>query len=292
MRKPFGLLSTPPFNILSIKKPVALLAGEGVMPGHILDEIQAASIPVLLLAIRNVTSPRLVERADKVVFLQVTQLGKAIRSCKNYGAEELVFAGRVHHKNLFSISSWKMDWTTFKIFYKLKDKRANSLFLAIVEQFAHAGITVASSVKYLKRFLAKEGVLTKKSPCSSIWKEVHFGVPLAKELGRLDIGQTIVVKNQAVVAVEAMEGTDLCLERAGQIAGEGCVVVKMAKPSQDMRFDVPVVGVNTIEKLAKIGAKALVIEAEQTLLIDPETLSVADQLGVVVIALPKNPTCP
>lgn len=270
--------------------PVAILAGEGSMPLKILEGIQASGRTVLLLSIHQITDPKLASLADHVSYLHVTQLGKAIRACLKWQATELIMAGRVHHRNLFLHSIWKLDWCSFKVLWKLKDKRANSLLKAIVDAFAGAGITVMSSVAYLKKYLASEGVLTRKAPSRQVMQDAVLGVRMAKELGRLDIGQTVVIKNQAVIAVEAMEGTDLCLERAGQIAGPGCVVVKMPKPNQDMRFDVPVIGVNTIQKVAKIGAKAIVIESGRTLIIDAETIAEADRLGIIVIALPQEVT--
>jgi hypothetical protein len=191
---------------------------------------------------------------------------------------------------MFLYSPWRLDWTGIKVWWNLKDKRANSLLNGIVNAFANSGINVMSSIAYLQQYLAKEGVLTRKQPTRQILSDAVFGVQMAKELGRLDIGQTVVVKNQAVIAVEAMEGTDQCLERAGQIAGPGCIVVKMPKPNQDMRFDVPVIGLNTIQKLAKIKAPALVIESGRTLIIDSETIAEADRLGIVLMALPKEQT--
>jgi DUF1009 family protein len=246
------------------------------MPLKILEEIQASGRSVLLLGIHHVTDPRLAELADHVSYIHVTQLGKAIRTCLKWQVTELVMAGRVHHRNLFLYSAWKLDWCSLKLWWKLKDKRANTLLKAIVDAFANAGITVMSSVAYLQKYLAKEGVLTQKQPSRQIVLDALLGVQMAKEL--------------AVIAVEAMEGTDLCLERAGQIAGSGCVIVKMPKPNQDMRFDVPVIGINTIQKIAKIEAKALVIESGRTLLIDAKTIAEADRLGIVIIALPREMT--
>ena len=136
--------------------------------------------------------------------------------------------------------------------------------------------------KFLQKFLCKKGGLTAKTPSANEQKDIDFGVSLAKEIGRLDIGQTVVVKDLTVVAVEAMEGTDQCLERAGAIAGKGCVMVKMAKPNQDLRFDVPVIGLNTIEKLVKIGAAGIAVEAGATLVLDQEVIQEADAHGLFI----------
>lgn len=269
---------------------VALLAGEGNMPLKVLKGIHSSGYNVLLLGVHKVTDPRLKEMADFVEFIHVTQLGKAIQACLKRQVNQLVMAGRVHHRTLFMYSPWRLDWCCLKTWWKLKDKRADSILNGIVEVFANSGIVVMSSVAFLKDYLAKEGVLTKRQPSKEILQDAVFGVKIAKELGRLDIGQTVVVKKQSVVAIEAMEGTDLCIERAGEIAGRGCVVVKMPKPNQDMRFDVPVIGLNTIRKIAKAGASALIIEAERTVVIDEETITAADQLGIVLIALSREVT--
>jgi len=275
---------------MSNQCPVALLAGEGAMPLRIMEGIRAAGRQILLIGVHGATDPALARLADHSCFLHVTQPGKAIRACLKWQAKELIMAGRVHHRTMFLYSPWRLDWTGIKVWWNLKDKRANSLLNAIVNAFANSGINVMSSITYLQQYLAKEGILTRKQPTRQILNDAVFGVQMAKELGRLDIGQTVVVKNQAVIAVEAMEGTDQCLERAGQIAGAGCIVVKMPKPNQDMRFDVPVIGVNTIQKLAKIKAPALVIESGRTLIIDSETIAEADRLGIVLMALPKEQT--
>lgn len=268
--------------------PIALLAGEGEVPLRVFEELKFAKKKVLLLAIKGLTAPALVEKADLVVPLHYTQLGKAISACKKYGAKELIMVGRVHHTRIFSISLIKLDWLALKFWFKLKDKRADSILGALASTFATHGITLLSSVKYLERFIAKEGILTSKAPSSQIWDDIQFASKLAKEIGRLDIGQTVVVKNGSIVAVEAMEGTDLCLQRAGEIAGPGCVVVKMAKPQQDMRFDVPVIGLNTIEKLIKIKAAALAIEAGKTIVLDKEIKTLADANDLIIVSLAQE----
>lgn len=271
--------------MVSNSPPIAIFAGEGLMPIKVINGIHEAGKKVLLIGMKGVTPPNLTKVADYTTWGYLTQLGKAVKTCKQYGVKEVILAGRVRHTKIFSLSLLKMDWTTLTGWLKLKDKRADSIFHGIVEIFAKNGIKVMSSVHFLGKYLAKKGVLTEKKPTKKILEDILFGKDLACEIGKLDIGQTVVVKNKTVVAVEAMEGTDLCLERAGQIAGEGCVIIKMPKPKQDMRFDVPVIGVNTIEKLAKIKAPVLAIGADKTLLIDENTIEVANKLGIIIIAL-------
>jgi hypothetical protein len=255
------------------------------MPLRIIEGIQREGKKVLLFAFPGITTPELIAAADEVVTLQLTQLGKMIRECRRRSITEAIFAGRIEHRRVFSLSLLKFDWTSLMLWWNLKDKRADTLLKAIAETFHKKGIEVLDSTRYLQDALVHEGVLTKKEPSKAIWKEIHFGMQIARALGAVDVGQTVVVKEHAVVAVEAMEGTDACIQRAGELAGKGCVVVKLAKPQQDMRFDVPVIGVNTLQKLAKIGAVALAVEADKTLFIDSEALSVADELGLVIVAV-------
>jgi UDP-2,3-diacylglucosamine hydrolase len=263
---------------------VGVLAGEGKMPRLIIDGIHSTGQKVLLLAVRDVTPQKLVGKADKIIWLHLTQMGKAIKVCEQYGVKELIMAGRFKHNNIFSLSLLHMDWTTIKEWFSLKDKRADSILGAVANAFSTRGIEIGSSIKYLEKHIAKEGTLTKKGPSKKMRSDIELGIRLAKELGRVDIGQSVVVKDGSVVALEAMEGTDRCLERAGEIAGEGCIVAKMAKPNQDMRFDVPVIGVNTIEKLHKIGAKGIVIEAGKTILLDYNVVELADEYGLFILS--------
>lgn len=268
-------------------KPIVLLAGEGQMPFRVLEGARAAGRSVFLIAVEEVTSPDLCEMADEVIWMRHLKLGRLRKECTRLGVEEMIMAGRVDHSRIFSLAN--LDFEAIRLVKGLPDMRPDTLLSAFANLLATWGVKLISSVTYLQSYLAKEGVLTSKRLSKEAEKEVAFGARIAKELGRVDVGQTVVVKNRAVVAVEAMEGTDRCLERAGEIAGAGCVVVKLPKPSQDMRFDVPVIGVNTIEKLAKIEAQAIAIGAGRTLLIDSNTLDVANQLGVAVVAIDDAP---
>lgn len=270
--------------------PIALLGGEGKMPRLIIEGIKSSGRKVFLLAIKGITSQSLANLADEVVWLHLTQLGKAKKKCSKRKIKEIVMAGRVHHRAIFSLSLFRMDWTTLQICWNMPDWRADTILKSIADLFAKAGITLINSVRYLKSYLSREGVLTKKQPSAKSMKDISFGIRIAKEIGRLDIGQTVVIKNQTIVAVEAMEGTDQCLDRAGKIAGSQCVVIKMPKPQQDMRFDVPIIGINTIEKLAKINAAALAIEAGRTLIIDKQTIHMANQMGIAIVALSQEKT--
>ncbi len=267
---------------------LALIGGEGTMPKRIARAVRSSGRSVFLLAITGITPHDLVNDVDDVVWIPFGRLGKAIKECVKRDITEVVMAGRVHHRLVFSLSSFAMDWSTLRLWWSLPDKRTDTILSAIADAFSRRGITVVNSIHYLQESMAFEGVLTCRSPTGSENDDILFGLGIVQQLGHADIGQTVVVKNRSVVAVEAMEGTDKCIERAGEIAGKGCVVVKMAKPSQDMRFDVPVIGVNTIKRLASINASTLAIEAEKTLIVDSDTLDVADSFGITVVAIRKE----
>ncbi len=263
---------------------VALIAGEGKLPHLVIDRVHAEGGKVCLLALRAITAPELVLRADEVVWLSLTQLGKAIRICQKRQITQLVMAGRVRHSNIFSLSTLRMGWTALRLWWNLPDRRADTILGAIGDLFACKGITLLPSSRFLGAHLAPEGILTVRTPTSTQQQDMDLGIRLAKELGRLDIGQTVVVKQGSIVALEALEGTDKCLERAGALAGSGCVVVKMAKPNQDLRFDLPVIGRNTLSRLIDMQASVLVIEAGKTLMVDEEFLALADEAGLAVVS--------
>lgn len=264
---------------------IALIAGQGVMPLRLIEEIHAQGNKVLLLGIKGVTPPSLIPYVDRHHWAKITQLGKARKLCLKYNAKQAVMAGLIRHNNIFSLSLFSMDWTTLRGLLSLRDLRADSICLKVIELFQEKGIEFMSTVQLLRKFLAPRGLLTLNKPSKKVKEDIDFGIQIAKELGRMDIGQTVVIKNKSIVALEAMEGTDKCLQRAGEIAGEGCIVVKLPKPNQDARFDVPVIGINTIEKLAKIKAAALAIAAEKTIVIDPEVQQLADSFGLIILSV-------
>ncbi len=267
------------------KGSVAVIGGEGKMPFLVLEGLRKAARPSFLLSIRDMSSPELSAHADESISLYLTQIGKAIAACEKRGIKELVFAGRVQHKSIYSLSPLRMDFTTIKLWWKMKDRRTDALIGQVAAAFEAKGIQIVTALDYLQDYLAKEGVLTSRQPPQRIMEDIRFGTAFAKELGRMDIGQTVVVKDRAVVAVEAMEGTNDCLERAKKIAGSGAVVVKLAKPKQDLRWDLPTIGMTTIEKLKAMNASALAIEAHKTLIIDEKLVEAADRLGIPIVSL-------
>ncbi len=182
-------------NVNKELPPIALIGGEGVMPQLIIDEIHNTNRKVFLLGMHGSTSHDLAAAADDVVWLHITQLGKAIKECLKRNITEIIMAGRVQHKVVFSLSLFKMDWTTLKLWWNLPDKRTDTILHHIANLLEEKGITLLSSVKFLKSYLAKEGLLNKCRPSKKVMEDITFGTLLAKEIGRLDIGQTVIVKN-------------------------------------------------------------------------------------------------
>ena len=256
------------------------------MPRLVLEGLKGAGIPSLALGIDGIISDDLQDIADECLTIPLLSPGKAIRACLKRGIQQIIFAGRVKHDNVLSIKPWKADWTALKILWSSRQNRQTMGILgSVANAFEDRGIQVISSVKFLQKYLAMKGSLTKRAPSAQETADIQYGWSIAKGIADLDVGQTILIKKSSVIAVEAMEGTDACIERAGEIAGSHCVMIKVARSHQDMRLDVPVIGKNTIQKLAKIKATALAIEAEKTLVLDPDVISEADALGIAIVAL-------
>jgi DUF1009 family protein len=270
---------------------VALLAGSGAMPLRILEQLAHLPPPrapsIHLLAIRGITDGQTIALAHHhgfaVTYYTLFQLGKTLHYCIKQGIDEITLAGKIEHRSIFSLSPWRFDLTTMKLWFSLKNFKTDTILTAIVNLFESRNIHVASSMKYLEPYITPEGLLSRITPTSATAKDIAFGIPIARELGRLDIGQTLLVKNGAIISVEAIEGTDRCIRRAGELAGKGCTMIKVAKPQQDMRFDVPVLGRQTLEELLAIGASALAIEAHRSLILDPEILELAHNSGFAII---------
>ncbi len=267
--------------------PIGLVAGNGTFPFLVLRAARQLGHHVTVVAIKDETFPELETLARELGettfhWIALGQLGKCISAFKAAGVTRAVMAGQVKHVKLFG--GVMPDMTLMKVMFKLTSKNTDALISAIVDVLQESGITLMDSTALLADLLAKPGVLTTKAPDDAMRADFEFGYTVADKVAGVDIGQTIVVKDRAVVAVEAMEGTDQTIERAGALAGEGTRVVKVAKPRQDMRFDVPVVGVATIEAMAAAGADGLTIDAGKTLILDGDAfIEAANAAGFVVI---------
>jgi UDP-2,3-diacylglucosamine hydrolase len=273
---------------------LGLIAGNGKFPFLVLDAARAQGYEVVVAAIKEEASPEIASKgASSVHWLSLGDLSKLIETFKAEGVTRAVMAGQVKHKQIFS--AIKPDWRLAKLLLSLGTRNTDSLLGAVAKVLADEGIMLENSTSLLEPLLAKTGVLTKRAPTEQERKNIEYGRAVAHRLAEYDIGQTVVIAEAACVAVEAMEGTDATIERAGllmrSLDGEGSTlsraltVVKIAKPKQDMRFDVPVIGVKTIETMVRAGAGCLAVDAGRCLLLDGEaTTRAADEAGIAVCA--------
>jgi hypothetical protein len=273
---------------------LGLIAGNGRFPFLILDAAKSRGYEVVVAAIKEETSPD-IERcgATSVHWMSLGELSKLIETFHREGVKTAVMAGQVKHKQIFS--SIRPDWKLAKLLLSLTTRNTDSLIGGVAKILEEEGIHLMSSTALLEPLLAREGVLTKRKPTDSEQTNITYGRSVAHHLSRFDIGQTVVIAEAACVAVEAMEGTDATILRAGELMkslhGEASTlsrsltVVKVAKPNQDMRFDVPVIGLHTIETMKKAGASCLALDAERCLILDGDpVIRAADEAGMAIIA--------
>jgi len=273
-------------------EPIGLLAGSGRFPILFAEAARRQGLAVACVGIRYEASEELRSLCDSFQLVGVAKLGRMIRVFKRARTKRIVMAGKVTKNVIYT--PWRIlqlcpDVRTVQWWYRRTraDNRDDSILLSLIAEFERDGMSFASALDFCPELLVKEGILTRRAPTPSEQKDVEFGWALAKEMGRLDVGQSVAVKELATLAVEAIEGTDRCIERAGQFCRSGgWSLVKVAKPQQDMRFDVPTVGVTTIENLQRAGARVLAIEAGKTILLDePEVLALANRYGLSIIAI-------
>ena len=280
---------------------LGLIAGNGRFPFLLLDAARAEGLSVVVAAIKEETDPEIDRRADAdpsitVHWLSLGELSRLIETFKKEGIVKAVMAGQVKHKQIFS--SIRPDWRLAKLLLNLRTRSTDALLGAVAKVLSDEGIELISSTAFLEPLLAQEGVLTERAPDEEECKNIEYGLGVAQALASFDIGQTVVVAAQACVAVEAMEGTDATIERAGRLMAtleadaspleRRLTVVKVAKPKQDMRFDVPVIGLSTVETMLRAGASCLSIEAGKTLLFDRDAvLELASKAGIAIVAAPR-----
>ena len=256
--------------IVPTVKTIGLIAGNGSFPLLLAQEAKRRGDKVIAVALKEEADASLAQHADELTWVSIGQLGKIIAFLKDHGVTHAVMAGQVKHAQLFR--HIVPDLRAAKLLTQVLNKKAESVLSKVIQEFEGEGIHFLPSTTYLEHWLCGPGLLTRRPLSASEEADIAFGVPLARELADHDIGQTLVVKDKTVVAVEAMEGTDTCIRRAGEIAGKGCVVIKVARPRQDLRFDVPVVGPRTLGSLKEAGAKVMALEAGRTLLLDKDNL--------------------
>ena len=268
------------------KEKLGLIAGNGQFPLLVLESARRQQIDMVVAAIKEETFPEIEDSGYPVHWLGLGQLGKLIRVFKKEGIQRAIMAGQVKHGQIFGSSI--PDLTMLKMLAGLERKNTDALIGGVAKVLEKEGIALLDSTALLAPHLAVEGSLSARGLSPREKKDVEYGRPVAIQIARMDIGQTIVVRDCAVVAVEAMEGTDTVIRRAGRLVGDqNLTVIKVSKPMQDMRFDVPVVGAPTVETMMDCGATALVLDAKKTLLIDRERLvALANENDIAIVALP------
>jgi len=261
-----------------------LIAGNGKFPFLVLEGAKKQGVSVCVVAIREETDKRIEEIAEKVVWVSIGQLGKMISFFKKEGVTQAIMAGQVKHVQIFSGAL--PDLRMIKMLWNLPQRNTDALIGGVAAEMLREGIELIDSTYFIQDHLAHEGVLSKRKPDATEQGNIEYGLQIAGEIARLDLGQTIVVRAKACVAIEAMEGTDAVIKRAGELARGKLTVVKVAKPNQDMRFDVPVVGTPTIETMIAAGATCLCLTARKTLIFDrAEMLELANQNKIAVVVV-------
>jgi UDP-2,3-diacylglucosamine hydrolase len=271
---------------------IGLLAGAGRFPVAFAQAARNQGISVFGVGVLGMASDELHGLCDYFTTTSLGRFGRAIRLFKRARIERAVMAGKVDKTVLFQPFRWLRhlpDWRAIHMMlrYARENRKDDTLLLALIREFERDNITFESPLKYCPELLVKHGFLTRRKPTPSQWRDIRFGWEIAKELGRLDIGQTAIVNDMAVIALEAIEGTDAAIRRAGTLCRRGgFTVVKVAKPQQDMRFDVPTIGVETIQTMREAGARVLALESEMTIMLDqPDVIELADRLGIAIVSL-------
>jgi UDP-2,3-diacylglucosamine hydrolase len=261
-----------------------LIAGSGDFPFLVLEGARSRGIEMAVVAIREEASPALERAAKRLHWVSLGELSRTVELLHQEGVKRAVMAGQVKHNRIFS--SIKPDWKLAKLLFSLPAKNTDSLIGAVAKVLSDEGIELVNSTEFLGQLLPVAGVLTRRPPDESEAADIAYGRQIALQIAGLDLGQTVVVRDRACVAIEAMEGTDETIERAARIAsGQRLVIVKVSKPQQDMRFDVPVIGARTIEVMRRSNATALAIDAGRTLLFDRDALlRVADDAAIAIEA--------
>ena len=266
-------------------KKIGLIAGVGRLPVEFARAARGMGVHVIGIGVLPEVDPELSEIANSYEYINIAKLDRIFKVFKREQVKEITLLGKIN-KELVYAHKELPDLRVLKIFARLKNFSDDTLTLALVDELAAEGIAVLDQTELLRPLMPEPGVLSKRQPTEPELADMRFGLAMAKQIGGLDIGQTVVVKNRAIMAVEAIEGTDACIRRGGQLGRGGVTVAKSAKPQQDMRFDVPGIGPDTIDSMIQAGAVALVIEAGRTLVVDREKMvEKADQQGITIVAM-------
>ncbi|AKL97832.1 LpxI family protein [Endomicrobium proavitum] len=265
-------------------KNIGLIAGNGRFPFLAAQEIKKSGDKVICIALKEEADPALEKICDKTYWFHMGKSQKIIDALKRENVKTVIMAGQVKHVRIYSL--FNLDFRAAKLIASLVNKKTDTILGAIANEFKKDGIKLLPSHYYLKNFMAKKGLISGKKLSSSESKDVAFGFKIAKGIAGLDIGQTAVVKDRSVLAIESIEGTDECIKRAYKFGGKNAIVIKVAKPKQDFRFDVPVIGVRTIDVLKENKIRAMAVESGSTLILDKDELvKKANKAGVTIIAI-------
>jgi DUF1009 family protein len=280
-----------PLEQAATARPIGLLAAAGRFPIVFAERAKSIGLPVACVGMKHLAPKELQQLCPRFTWAGLGRMNKVIRWFQRQRVQHIVMAGKVHKHELFK--PWRIlqllpDWRTLRFWYSRtrKDNRDDSLLLGLIGEFERDGLRFRSALDYCPEILVQPGTLTRRKPTPAELADIAFGWELAKEMGRLDVGQSVAVRERAVLAIEAIEGTDQAILRAGQLCRRGgFTVVKVAKPHQDMRFDVPTIGVATIESLRRANGRVLAVEASKTIILDEAaTVALADQFGLTIVA--------
>jgi DUF1009 family protein len=261
---------------------IGLIAGGGQFPLMVADAVRKQGLRMVAVAHHGETDPSLSEKADEIVWIKLGQLGHLIKALKKRGIHNAIMAGTITKKRMFE--NIRPDLKGLTIMSKLAVFHDDDILRAVAKELAREDIEIVSSTYYLPDLLAPIGCLTRKRPSKSEKEDIDFGWKVAKELGRLDIGQCVVVRKKTVLALEAIDGTDETILRGGRLGRESAVVIKVSKPNQDLRFDVPTVGIKTLKAMSQVKASVLAVEAGKTLMFErPEMITYADNRGIAIV---------
>ena len=264
---------------------IGLIAGAGELPLIIAGDAKDRGYRVVTVALENLASEHLKALSDEFRWVNPGKFGELIDTFKKHRVNEAIMAGKVP-KSLLYKSKITPDLRALKLLFSIRDKSDDAILNAITKELASEGIEIVDTLKFSPHLLTPEGCLTKKGPDDEEWKDIEFGWKIAKEIGKLDIGQTVVIKGRAVMAVEAIEGTDEAILRGGKLAGENAVVVKVSKPQQDMKLDVPAVGLDTLKSMEKVRARVLAVESQRSMIVSREkVIEEAERAGISIVGI-------
>ena len=264
---------------------IGIIAGMGELPVIIAKDARERGYKVITVALETLASLEMDSVSDEIRWVNPGKFGELIDILKKHQIKEAIMAGKVPKSLLFK-SKITPDLRAVKLLFSIKDKSDDAILNAITKELAGEGIEIIDTTKFSHHLLTPVGCLTRKKPDEEQWKDIEFGWKIAREIGKLDIGQTVVIKGKAVMAIEAIEGTDEAILRGGKWAGDGAVVVKVSKPQQDMRMDVPAVGPDTLKSMENVNAKVLALEAHRSMIVDRETvIRVAESAGIVIVGI-------